>query len=219
MVTINEIKNNLEIRALLEAADRQLVVNGYTEHAFRHIGIVSKKAGEILEKLGYSEREIELAKIAGFLHDIGNAINRTDHPHTGAILAYNILSKIGMDINDTVEVILAIGHHDENTGNAVSAISAAVILADKSDVHRERVRNTDLSKFEIHDRVNYAVAKSSLIIDAEYKKIVLDLTIDTEICPVMDYFEIFLYRMTMNRKAASFLGLTFQLVVNNTRLL
>ncbi len=219
MITLNDIRNNPEVNALIEVADRQLIVNGYTEHAYRHVGIVSKKAGEILEILGYSKRETELAKIAGFLHDIGNAINRTDHPHTGAILAYNILSKLGMDINDIVEITLAIGYHDENTGNSVSTISAALILADKSDVHRARVRNSDLAKFDIHDRVNYAVTESSLIVDKIDKTIILNLKIDTQICPVMDYFEIFLYRMTMNRKAASFLGLIFQLIVNNTRLL
>lgn len=219
MITIEDIKKNKEVLALINAGEKQLIENGYTEHSTVHVGLVSKNAGSILQTLCYSERQVELAKIAGFMHDIGNAINRTDHAHSGAILAYNILSKLDMPYEDIAEVILAIGHHDEKTGDAVSAITAALILADKADVRRSRVRNTGLTNFHIHDRVNFAVTESNLNLDLHTESIILDLNIDTKMCPVMDYFEIFLNRMTMSRKAAHFLNLTFQLVVNNIRLL
>lgn len=194
-------------------------VLGFTEHSFRHVGIVSGTAGNIMEHLGYPEREVELARIAGFLHDIGNAVNRNDHAHTGAIMAYQLLTKMGMDYNEAADIMAAIGNHDEHTGTAVSNISAALILADKSDVHRSRVRNTDFATFDIHDRVNYAVERSVISVDKEKKTADLVLKIDTAICPVMDYFEIFLVRMTMNRRAAAFLGLQFQLFVNDSRLI
>jgi len=210
------LKNNEEIRALFEVADRQLAALGYTEHSFRHVGLVAKEAGEILKTLGFPEREVELAKIAGYLHDIGNAVNRVDH---APILAYNILTKMGMSYSEAAEIMLAIGNHDENTGAPVSNISAALILADKSDVHRTRVRNNDMATFDIHDRVNYAVESSELYVDKEKKLVVLELQIDTKICPVMDYFEIFLVRMTMNRRAAEYLGLKFKLIINGTHLL
>lgn len=219
MVTIGEIKRSEEVRIFLKLAEKQMEVKGYTEHSFRHVGLVSRHAGNILKDLGYPEREIELAKIAGFLHDIGNAVNRLDHAHTGAVLAYNLLTKMGMDYEEAGEIMFAIGNHDENSGTAVSNISAALILADKSDVHRSRVRNADVSTFDIHDRVNYAVDSSIISIDKERKSALLNLHIDTKICPVMDYFEIFLGRMSMNRRAAEFLGLNFQLVINETRLL
>jgi len=218
-VTIKDVKNSEEIKTFLRIAEKQLEVQGYTEHSFRHVELVSNTAGNILKDLGYDEREVELARIAGYLHDIGNAINRIDHAHSGAILAYNILTKMGMDYSDAAEVMLAIGNHDENTGTAVSNISAALILADKSDVHRSRVKNKDFATFDIHDRVNYAVESSSITVDREKRVAVLELNIDTKICPVMDYFEIFLTRMTMNRRAADFLGLNFQLIINGTRLL
>jgi len=218
-VTIKDVKNSEEIKTFLRIAEKQLEVQGYTEHSFRHVELVSNTAGNILKDLGYDEREVELARIAGYLHDIGNAINRIDHAHSGAILAYNILTKMGMDYSDAAEVMLAIGNHDENTGTAVSNISAALILADKSDVHRSRVKNKDFATFDIHDRVNYAVESSSITVDREKRVAVLELNIYTKICPVMDYFEIFLTRMTMNRRAADFLGLNFQLIINGTRLL
>ena len=218
-VTIKDIKNSEEIKTFLRIAEKQLEVQGYTEHSFRHVELVSNTAGNILKDLGYDEREVELARIAGYLHDIGNAVNRIDHAHSGAILAYNILTKMGMDYSDAAEVMLAIGNHYENTGTAVSNISAALILADKSDVHRSRVKNKDFATFDIHDRVNYAVESSSITVDREKRVAVLELNIDTKICPVMDYFEIFLTRMTMNRRAADFLGLNFQLIINGTRLL
>lgn len=218
-INLEDLKNNDEIKTLFETADKQLAAMGYTEHSFRHVGLVSSVAGNILKKLGYGEREIELARMAGFLHDLGNAVNRVDHAHYGAVLAYQILTKIGMETREAAEIMLAIGHHDEGSGGAVSPITAALILADKSDVHRTRVRNTDISTFDIHDRVNYAVDSSKIYVDKEKQIAVLELHIDTDICPVMDYFEIFLVRMTMNRRAAEFLGLKFQLIINGTHLL
>jgi uncharacterized protein len=219
LITLKDVKNNEEVQTFLEIAEKQLEALGFTEHSFRHVGLVSENAGKILRDLGYDERQIELAKIAGLLHDIGNAVNRVDHAHSGAILTYNILSKLGMDNKEAAEIMLAIGNHDESTGTAVSNISAALILSDKSDVHRSRVRNNDFATFDIHDRVNYAVESSGISVDKETKTAVLELHIDTKICPVMDYFEIFLARMTMSRRAATFLGLTFQLIINGNRLL
>ena len=192
---------------------------GYTEHGHRHISIVSKRAGDILEKLQYPERTVELARIAGYLHDIGNCVNRTDHAHSGAILAYNILKDMGMPVEERTEIMMAIGNHDENTGTAVSNISAAIILADKSDVHRDRVANTNLSTFDIHDRVNYAVTNAELKLDSENRRIRLNLTIDTKLCPVLDYFEIFMDRTMMSKYAAKYLKIWFELVINNTKLL
>ena len=192
---------------------------GYTEHSVRHINIVSKRAGKILEKLGYPKERIELAKIAGYLHDIGNCVNRVDHAHSGAILAYNILKDLGMSSEDRTEIMMAIGTHDEKTGTAVSDISAALILADKSDVHKSRVTNKNISTFDIHDRVNYAVSNADLIMDEQTRKIRLDLTIDTKICPVLDYFEIFMERTMMSKYAAKYLNIWFELVINDTKLL
>lgn len=192
---------------------------GYTEHSQRHVSIVSNRAGRILETLGYDEYRIELAKIAGYLHDIGNGVNRVDHAHSGAILAYNILKDMGMDVKDRTEIMSAIGNHDEATGTAVSDISAALILADKSDVHRDRVVNKNLTKFEIHDRVNYAVTEANLEIDNVDRKVILDLTIDTKICPVLDYFEIFMDRTMMSKHAAKYLRIWFELIINDTKLL
>lgn len=218
-ITAKDIKQNEEYIAFIEMTKKQIEANGYTEHSYRHVGLVSKNAGEILQALGFSEREVELARIAGLLHDIGNAINRVDHAHSGGILAYNLLTKMGMNPMEAGEIMLAISNHDEGSGNAVSCISAALILADKSDVHRTRVNNRDFATFDIHDRVNYAVETSSIKVDTTNKTATLELTIDTKICPVMDYFEIFLARMSMNRRAAEFLGLKFELIINGTRLL
>ena len=192
---------------------------GYTEHSYRHISIVSKRAGDILEQLGYPERTVELAKIAGYLHDIGNVVNRVDHAHSGAILSYNILKEMGMPLDECTQIMMAIGNHDENTGTAISEISAALILADKSDVHRDRVINKNISTFDIHDRVNYAVTNAELKLDVENRKILLDLTIDNNICPVLDYFEIFMARTMMSKYAAKFLKIWFELKINNTKLL
>lgn len=195
------------------------MVFGYTEHSHRHISIVSQRSGEILEALGYPKRTVELTKIAGYLHDIGNCVNRTDHAHSGAILAYNILKDMGMPVEERTEIMMAIGNHDEKTGTAVSDISAALILADKSDVHRDRVLNTNLSTFDIHDKVNYAVTDADLKIDSEERRIVLKLTIDTNICPVLDYFEIFMDRTMMSKYAAKYLNIWFELVINDTKIL
>lgn len=219
MVTLENVKKNPEVQELVIGAQKQLDALGYTEHSVRHVSIVSNRAGKILETLGYDEHRVELAKIAGYLHDIGNGINRVDHAHTGAILAYNILKDMGMDIKDRTEIMSAIGNHDEQTGTAVSDISAALILADKSDVHRDRVVNKNLTKFEIHDRVNYAVTNADLLINNEEKKIILDLTIDNKICPVLDYFEIFMARTMMSKYAAKYLKVWFELVINDTKLL
>lgn len=219
MIKLEDVKNNEEVKELVLGAQKQLDVLGYTEHSVRHIEIVSRRASYILTTLGYNEKEIELAKIAGYLHDIGNCINRVDHAHNGAILAYNILKDMGMNIKDRVEILMAIGNHDEKTGTAVSSISAALILADKSDVHRDRVVNKNLARFDIHDKVNYAVTNSELRVDSKKKVITLDLTIDTNICPMLDYFEIFMDRTMMSKYAAKFLDLWFELIINDTKLL
>lgn len=219
MITLEEVKKNDEVRALIEGSQKQLDVLGYTEHSRRHISIVSKRAGDILEALDYPKERVELARIAGYLHDIGNCVNRVDHAHSGAILAYNILKDMGMDPEHRTEIMTAIGNHDENTGTAVSDISAALILADKSDVHRDRVANTNLSTFNIHDRVNYAVTNANLKIDKENRRVTLNLYIDTDICPVLDYFEIFMDRTMMSKYAAKYLKIWFELVINDTRLL
>lgn len=219
MVTLEDVKKNPEVQELVIGAQKQLDALGYTEHSVRHVSIVSNRAGRILETLGYDKHRVELAKIAGYLHDIGNGINRVDHAHTGAILAYNILKDMGMEVKDRTEIMSAIGNHDEQTGTAVSDISAALILADKSDVHRDRVVNKNLTKFEIHDRVNYAVTHADLIIDNKEKKVVLDLTIDNNICPVLDYFEIFMDRTMMSKYAAKYLKIWFELIINDTKLL
>ena len=205
MVTLETVKNNEEVEALIKGAQKQLDGLGYTEHSHRHISIVSKRAGDILEKLGYPARTVELARIAGYLHDIGNCVNRVDHAHSGAIIAYNILKDMGMPVEERTKIMMAIGNHDENTGTAVSEISAALILADKSDVHRDRVTNTNLSTFDIHDRVNYAVTNAQLDLNSEERKIILNLTIDTKLCPVLDYFEIFMDRTMMSKYAAKYL--------------
>ena len=219
MVTFNDVKNNKEINHLIMSSQKQLDALGYTEHAMRHIMIVSNRAAEVLEKLDYDEHRIELARIAGYMHDIGNAVNRVDHAHSGAILAYQILKDMGMDINDRTEIMMAIGNHDEVTGTAVSDISAALILADKSDVHRNRVRNQNMSTFDKHDKVNYAVTNSNFIINAEDRKVTLDLTIDRQLCPVLDYFEIFMDRTMMSKYAAKYLNIWFELIINGTKLL
>ena len=219
MVTLEDVKNNPEVQELVIGAQKQLDALGYTEHSQRHVSIVSNRAGKILKTLDYDEHRVELARIAGYLHDIGNGVNRVDHAHSGAILAYNILKDMGMDVKDRTEIMSAIGNHDEATGTAVSDISAALILADKSDVHRDRVVNKNLTRFEIHDRVNYAVTEASLKIDKEERKVILDLTIDTTICPVLDYFEIFMARTMMSKYAAKYLNIWFELIINNTRLL
>ena len=219
MITVEDVMKNPDVKEFVRNDQRQLDVLGYTEHSERHIGLVSNRAAKILETLGYDEHRIELVKVAGYLHDIGNSVNRVDHAHTGAILAYNILREMGMEASDATEIMMAIGNHDEVTGTAVSDISAALILADKSDVHRSRVSKTDRTLFDKHDEVNFAVTHSDLVVNTEERKVTLNLKIDTRICPVIDYFQIFMDRTNMSKRAAKYLGLWFELVINDTNLL
>ena len=219
MITLKDVRENPEVDALIRGAQKQLNALGYTEHGHRHISIVSKRAGDILEKLGYPERTVELTRIAGYMHDIGNCINRVDHAHSGAILAYDILKNMRMPVDERTEIMMAIGNHDENTGSAISDISAAIILADKSDVHRDRVVNKNLSTFDIHDRVNYSVKKSSIKINGDKTLLKLKLEIDTKVSSVVNYFEIFLNRMVLCRKACEKLGLEFKLIINEQQLM
>ena len=219
MITFEDVKNNIEVKALVEGSQKQLNALGYTEHSVRHVTMVANRAAKVLETLGYPEERIELAKIAGYMHDIGNCVNRVDHAHTGAILAYQILKGMGMDSTKRTEIMMAIGNHDEQTGTAVSDISAALILADKSDVHRSRVVNKNISTFDKHDKVNYAVTNSEFKISKEERKVALNLTIDTKISPVLDYFEIFMDRTMMSKHAAKYLGIWFELIINDTKLL
>lgn len=217
-VTVKELKANELIKSYIKRADEYLGVIGYTEHGERHANLVSKTASEILERLGLGKRSAELAAIAGYLHDIGNVVNRDYHAQTAALLAQPILLQMGMPAQEMVKVIAAIGNHHEEDGVPVSEVAAAVILADKSDVHRSRVRNPAMIKFDIHDRVNYAVQDSFLQVDESQKILSLRLTIDTKISSVMEYFEIFLSRMIISRRAADFLGCRFELVANETKL-
>lgn len=219
MITYDQIRKNEEINTYIEKGNSVLGAMGYTDHGFAHAGLCASKAAEILEFLGYDERTVELSKIAGYMHDIGNCVNRKDHAQSGALMAFDILLRLGMEKHEIADIICAIGHHDEGTGGPVSPISAALILADKSDVRRSRVRQKNMSEYDIHDRVNYAVHKSGIRLDKESSQIVLELQIDTEMSAVMDYFEIFLSRMMMCRRAAEFLRLNFSLNINNTRLL
>ncbi|TDT47616.1 HD domain-containing protein [Fonticella tunisiensis] len=219
MVTLEMVRNNIEVKTYIEYANIHLGEIGFTEHGFRHAGIVSKIASNILRELGFSEREVELAAIAGILHDIGNAVNRHDHGQTGAILAMRILRELGMDPEEIALIAAAIGNHEEEYGHAVNRIAAAIILADKSDVHRGRVRNREIATFDIHDRVNYAAEKSEVLVNREDRIIELRVVIDTSIVPLMEYFEIFLTRMIMCRKAADYLKCQFRLVINDVRLL
>jgi len=219
LITLEDVKKNEELKQLILSSQKQLNALGYTEHSTRHISIVSQRAGEVLKTLDYPEDRIELAKIAGYMHDIGNCINRVDHAHTGALLAYELLKDMGMDTESRTEIMMAIGNHDEQTGTAVSDISAALILADKSDVHRDRVVNQNMSSFDKHDKVNYAVTDARFIINKENRRVTLDLTIDTNISPVLDYFEIFMERTMMSKYAAKYLGIWFELIINDIKLL
>ena len=215
MITFEQIRSSEELRVLISAADASLAALGYTDHSFGHVGLVSDRAGKILCALGSEEREIELAKIAGYLHDIGNLVNRSEHSQSGAVMAFRILDRMGMDMAEISTIVAAIGNHDEGTGVPVSDVAAALIIADKSDVRRSRVRNKDIATFDIHDRVNYSVVDSELSIDPIEKVIRLTIEIDTSIGSIMDYFEIFLGRMSMCRRAADRLGLQFKLTIND----
>ena len=219
MVTFDMIRSNEEIRTYIAKGNQNLGVLGFTEHAFGHAMKAADTAAKILTALGYGERDVELAKMAGFMHDLGNCINRTDHAHTGALMAMNILRDMGMDPKEIAVIIAAIGNHDEKTGTAVDAVSAALILADKTDVRRSRVRGRDKTGFDIHDRVNYAAISSELDIDKEEKVITLSIELDDTMCSVLDYFEIFLSRMVMCRRAAEMLGCTFKMRANGAKVL
>ncbi|QDW75522.1 HD domain-containing protein [Lachnospiraceae bacterium KGMB03038] len=218
VISYKDIKKNEEINALIEKGNDVLYELGYTEHSKKHAARVAQRAGEILEKLEFDKHEVELAKIAGYMHDIGNCVNRNDHAHSGAVLAYQVLKDLSFPMNDILTVVTAIGHHDEETGTAVDAVSAALILADKTDVRRNRVQNRTPANFDIHDRVNYAALKAALELKEEKKVIQMNLELDDEICTVMDYFEIFLQRMLMCRRAAEVLGCRFKLVANGNKL-
>ena len=218
-VTFQDIQNSPEIRTYITQADASLLALGFTEHAFAHVGRCAAVAADILTQLGYPARQVELARIAAFMHDIGNVVNRHDHAISGATMAFRILDKMGMPPEEVAAVITAIGHHDDSTAFPVNPVAAALILADKTDVRRSRVRNSDITSFDIHDRVNYAVERSDVLLDVPDKLITLALTINTQVCAVMDYFEIFLQRMVLCRKAAERLGLQFHLEINGQILL
>ena len=219
MLTYKMITNNEAIKTYIIRADESLGALGYTEHSFSHVVHVAQTADYILSTMGYDARTVELAKIAGYLHDIGNLVNRKDHSQSGAVMAWSILHELGCEPGELATIVTAIGNHDEGTGVPVNAVAAALILADKADVRRSRVRNTDISTFDIHDRVNYSVSKSSLIINEEKTQVTLKLDIDTGFGSVMDYFEIFMGRMIMCRKAAERLGLKFKLNINDQQLM
>lgn len=221
MVSFEDIKNCEEIKIYVREADQILTAIGYTEHSFAHVSKCAEVAGQLLIDLGYPQRTAELARIAGYMHDIGNVVNRVDHAQSGAVMTFRLLDKMGMPPMEVAAVASAIGHHDEHTAFPVNAIAAALILADKSDVRRSRVRGTDPSAidFDIHDRVNYAVVHADLTLDQSSQHITLSLKIDTGICAVMDYFEIFLNRMLLCRRAANFFDLHFRLLMNDICLL
>ena len=219
MLSYEELRQDAEIRTYIERADESLAALGYTEHSFAHVTRVSETAGYILKTLGYPDREVELARIAGYLHDIGNLVNRVDHSQSGAVMAFRLLDHRSCAPEDIATIVTAIGNHDEGTGVPVNAVAAALILADKSDVRSSRVRNPDPQLFDIHDRVNYSVKKSVLKINEEHTLIKLKLSVDTHVSSVMDYFEIFLQRMILCRKAADKLGLQFRLLINEQQLM
>lgn len=218
-ITFEDVRKDEGIRCYIAQADKALAAMGYTEHSFAHVFKAAETAEKILLQLGYPARLAELAKIAGYMHDIGNVVNRIDHAQSGAILAFRLLGNMGMEADEIAQVISAIGNHDESTAAAVNPIAAALILGDKTDVRRSRVRNRDFANFDIHDRVNYAVEESKIYFNEDNSAIVLELRIDTSISAVMDYFEIFLGRMMLSRKAAEFLNIKFELVINGQRLL
>ena len=219
MLTYEDVKNNEAIRTYIQRADESLVALGFTEHSFAHVTRVAETAGYILETLGYPARTVELVKIAGYLHDIGNLVNRIDHSQSGAVMAFRILDNMDCDPGEIATIVTAIGNHDEGTGVPVNAVAAALILADKADVRRSRVRNQDTTTFDIHDRVNYSVKKSTLKINEDRTLVKLKLTVDTHFGSVMDYFEIFMQRMILCRKAAEKLGLQFKLIINEQQLI
>ena len=219
MVTYNEIKNNEEIKTYIRMADETMNSLKFTEHSFAHVVRTSDMVGQILSKLGYSRRIVELGQIAGYMHDIGNVINRIDHAQSGAVMAFRLLDKMGMAAEETAKIICAIGNHDEHTAYPVNELAAALIIADKSDVRRSRVRAKADIDIDIHDRVNYAVEKSKLQIDRDEKKFILHLTVDENISPISEYFEIFLGRMLLCRRAADYFKMTFEVNINGSRVM
>ncbi len=219
MVSFEQIRDNIEVLELLKRGNANLGVLGYTDHSIAHCGLVAERAGYILKEFGYSDKEVELAKIAGFMHDIGNAVNRSKHGEYGALLANEILKKEDIEVADRITVMSAIGNHDESTGGAKDAVSAALIIADKADVRRNRVRSYDKANFDIHDRVNYAVTEAELVANPQEKTITLNLKLDESICTMYEYFDIFLGRMLMCRGAAEMLGARFVLTANDSRIL
>lgn len=219
MVTYDQIKNDKDIKTYIVMADQTLSALGFTEHSLPHVTRAADVAGRILTKLGYDKRTVELAKIAGYMHDIGNTVNRVDHAQSGAIMAFRILTNMDMPAAEISRIVSAIGNHDEGTAFPVNELAAALILADKSDVRRSRVRNKDKNTFDIHDRVNYAVEKSKLTLSTKTKKFILHLTIDENISHISEYFEIFLNRMLLCRKAADYFGYTFEVNINHLRVM
>ena len=219
MLTYEDIRNDPAIRTYIQRADESLGALGYTEHSFAHVTVVAENAAYILTTLGYPERTVELAKIAGFLHDIGNLVNRVDHSQSGAVMAFRILDNLDCPPEEIAVIVTAIGNHDEGNGVPVNEVAAALILADKADVRRSRVRNSDATTFDIHDRVNYSVKKSQLKINEDRTLVKLKLTVDTKYGSVMDYFEIFMQRMILCRKAAERLGLQFKLMINEQQVI
>ena len=218
-ITLADVKKNKRLKTYLDFGNTHLAAMGFTEHGQRHAAVVSTISARILKELNYPERIVELASIAGWTHDIGNVISRHNHGQTAAMIVMNTLEEMGMSLEDIAIVTAAIGNHEEEYGQAVNDVAAALIIADKSDVHRSRVRNRDFATFDIHDRVNYAVDKSEVIVDAEARIITLKLSVDTNISSVMDYFEIFLTRMVMCRRAAERLQSKFSIFINESKLL
>lgn len=219
IVTYRYIKQNPDIMEYIRRADKALEAQGYTEHSFAHVERAAQVASMILEGLGYDERTVELAKIAGIMHDIGNVINRIDHAQSGAVMAFRLLDNLSMPASEICSIISAIGNHDEGTGQPLDPISAALIIGDKTDVRRSRVRNSDLLTFDIHDRVNYAVEFSKVSFNSDKTSIILELQIDTKISSVLEYFEIFLDRMLLCKRASLFLGVKFEMIVNGSSVL
>jgi len=219
MLTFDDIKKDPVVETFVRLGNQYLGEMGYTEHGNRHLGVVTTRIEHIMQTLEYSPREVEVARIAAYLHDIGNVVNRVGHSQSSALLVFPILNRLGMSLEEIATIVAAVGNHDESSGTSVNSVAAALILADKSDVHRSRVRNQDAATFDIHDRVNYAVEKSALIVDGKERTITMELKIDISICPVMEYFEIFLTRMVLCRRAAVFLKTQFRLLINDARLL
>ena len=217
-LTYEDVQKDEAIKCYIQKADESLLALGYTEHSFPHVCKVASEAQKILTTLGYDEREAELAAIAGYLHDIGNVVNRVEHAQSGAVMAFRILDRLNAAPDEIATIITAIGNHDESTAFPVNPVAAALILADKTDVRRSRVRNQDISTFDIHDRVNYSVTRSGLNVDSEKRGLTLNLEVDTAVSPVMEYFEIFMKRMLMCAKAAEKLGLRFELIINGLKM-